>query len=169
MSKYVRFLFGLRRFAKARIEPHEAFARARILLRKRLAEREENFLRLVEKGIFNYAKSPYLPLLTARKIGLNDLKSWVARDGLEGALLTLQAEGVYFTVDEFKGKTPVKRNGTAFACNEAMFDNPFLRCAYEVRSGATRSAGTRIRIDFDYLDQRSLYDAFLLDLDRCFT
>jgi len=43
-----------------------------------------------------------------------------------------------------------------------MFDNPFLSTAYEVRSGATRSAGTRIRIDFDYLTQRSLYDAFLL-------
>src|SRR5208337_4047664 len=32
---------------------------------------------------------------------------------------------------------------------------------------ATRSAGTRIRIDFDYLHQRSLYDAFLLDLHGC--
>ncbi len=169
MRKYVRFLLGLRKFAKARIEPGEAISRARILLRKRLAEREENFLHFVEKGIFNYAKSPYLPLLTARKISLNDLKSWIARDGLEGALLTLRAEGVYFTVDEFKGKTTVKRNGTAFACNETMFDNPFLRYAYEVRSGATRSAGTRIRIDFDYLDQRSLYDAFLLDLHGCLT
>jgi hypothetical protein len=169
MRKYIRFLLGLRKFAKARIEPEEAISLARTLLRKRLAEREGNFLHFVEKGIFNYAKSPYLPLLTARKIGFNELKSWITREGLEGALLTLQAEGVYFTVDEFKGRSPVKRNGTAFSCNEAMFDNPFLRYAYEVRSGATRSAGTRIRIDFDYLNQRSLYDAFLLDLHGCLT
>ena len=163
MRKYIRFIIGLRKFVKAQIEPGEAIIRAQTQLRKRLVEREENFLHLVEKGIFKYAHSPYLPLLAAKKIGLDDLKSWIADDGLEGALVTLQAEGVYFTVDEFKGKTPVKRNGKTLVCNEAMFDNPYLRYAYEVRSGATRSAGTRIRIDFDYLDQRSLYDALLLD------
>ena len=114
MRKYVRFLIGLRKFVKARIEPGEAIIRARTLLRKRLVEREENFLHLVEKGIFNYAQSPYLPLLTAKKIALNDVKSWIDKDGLESALLTLQAEGVYFTVDEFKGKSPVKRNGVNF-------------------------------------------------------
>ena len=37
----------------------------------------------------------------------------------------------------------------------------------EVRSGATRSAGTRVRIDFDYLHQRSLYDALLLSIHGC--
>jgi hypothetical protein len=169
LRKYLRFFYGLQKFAKARIEPEEAIGRARTLLRERLARREENFLHLAEKGIFNYAQSPYRPLLKAQKIGLNDLKSWIEKEGLERALHTLQAEGVYFTVDEFKGKTPVERNGVSFACDEAMFDNPYLRYAYEVRSGATRSAGTRVRIDFDYLHQRSLYDAFLLDLHGCLT
>jgi hypothetical protein len=169
VRKYIRFLSGLWSFANDRIDPAEAIHDARALLRKRLAEREQNFLHIVERGIFNYPKSPYLPLLAARKIGFPDLKSWVDHEGLETALRTLQAEGVYFTVDEFKGKKLVKRNGTTFTCHEAMFDNPFLRFAYEVRSGATRSTGTRIRIDFDYLRQRSLYDAFLLNLHGCLT
>lgn len=169
MHKYYRFIEGLRKFAKARIEPAEAIALARSLLRKRILEREENFLRLVERGIFQHAQSPYLPLLAAKKIGFSDLQSMVGREGLEGALQVLQSEGIYFTVDEFKGKTPVRRNGVEFLCNEGMFDNPYLKFAYEVRSGATRSAGTRIRIDFDYLHQRSLYDAFLLDLHGCLT
>lgn len=169
MRKYYRFIDGLRKFAKARIEPEEAIGLARTLLRKRIAEREENFLCLAERGIFNHPPSPYRPLLDAKKIAFGDLQSWVAKDGLEGSLRALQAEGVYFTVDEFKGKTPVERNGQTFVCNEAMFDNPYLSFAYEVRSGATRSAGTRIRIDFDYLHQRSLYDAFLLDLHGCLT
>lgn len=169
MRKYFRFIDGLRKFAKARIEPDEAIALARKLLRTRIVEREENFLRLAERGIFNHPASPYRPLLDARHIGLGDLQSWVAKNGLEDSLRALQAEGVYFTVDEFKGKTPVQRNGATFFCNEAMFDNPFLSFAYEVRSGATRSAGTRIRIDFDYLHQRSLYDAFLLNLHGCLT
>jgi hypothetical protein len=169
VRKYYRFIDGLRKFAKARIEPDEAIGLARTLLKKRIAEREQNFLCLAERGIFHYAQSPYRPLLDAKHIGFGDLQSWVAKDGLEDALRALQAEGVYFTVDEFKGKTPVQRNGQTFVCNEAMFDNPYLSFAYEVRSGATRSAGTRIRIDFDYLHQRSLYDAFLLDLHGCLT
>ena len=70
-------------------------------------------------------------------------------------------------MDEFKGKVPVVRKGLEFRCEEGMFDNPFLSSVYEVRSGATRSAGTRIRIDFDYLHQRSMYDALLLDVHGC--
>ena len=169
MRKYFRFIDGLRRFAKSRMEPEEAIAAARCLLQKRIADREENFLRLAERSIFDYSRSPYLPLLAARRIVFSDLKSWVSKHGLEASLRTLELEGVYFTVDEFKGKVPVRRNGVRFVCHERMFDNPYLSSVYEVRSGATRSAGTRIRIDFDYLHQRSLYDAFLLDLHGCLT
>jgi len=151
------------------MDPWEAIALARSLLKERIAAREDNFLRLAERSIFGYPRSPYLPLLVARKIALSDLKSWVSKEGLEASLCILEREGIYFTVDEFKGKVPVQRNGVSFVCEEGMFDNPFLSFVYEVRSGATRSAGTRIRIDFDYLHQRSLYDAFLLDLHGCLT
>ncbi|MGA7513099.1 MAG: hypothetical protein WBW46_09400 [Candidatus Sulfotelmatobacter sp.] len=149
------------------MEPEEAVALARALLRKRIAEREDNFLRLAERTIFQYPRSPYLPLLNARRIAFSDLKSWVSRYGLEASLRALELEGVYFTVDEFKGKVPVRRKGITFVCEEKMFDNPYLSFVYEVKSGATRSAGTRIRIDFDYLHQRSLYDALLLHLHGC--
>ncbi len=167
MRKYIRFIDGYRRFHKLRMEPEEAIALARTSLRKRVADREENFLNFVEKGIFQYPDSPYRNLLEPRKITFNDLREWVGKDGLEAALRVLEAEGVYFTVDEFKGRVPVERNGVSFKCHERMFDNPFLAAAYEVRSGATRSAGTRIRIDFDYLHQRSFYDALLLDIHGC--
>ena len=113
--------------------------------------------------MFGYSKSPYRKLLEPKKISYDDIVSWVKQKGIEGALESLQQEGIYFTVDEFKGKCDVNRNGVRFRCKESMFDNPFLSTIYEVRSGATRSAGTRIRIDFEYLQQRSLYDAFLLN------
>ena len=169
MRKYLRFIDGFRRFHKIRMEPEEAIALARKSLKKRVAEREENFLNFVEKGIFQYSDSPYRKMLEPRRITFNDFRAWVRKDGLEAALRTLEAEGVYFTVDEFKGRVPVRRNGVRFRCNEKMFDNPFLAESYEVRSGATRSAGTRVRIDFDYLHQRSLYDALLLDVHGCLT
>ena len=169
MRKYTRFIDGYRRFHKARMEPEEAIALARTSLRKRVAAREENFLNFIEKAIFQYSDSPYRNLLEPKKITFNDLRSWVGNDGLEAALRLLEAEGVYFTVDEFKGRVPVERNGVSFRCNEKMFHNPFLAESYEVRSGATRSAGTRVRIDFDYLHQRSLYDALLLNVHGCLT
>lgn len=169
MKKYLRFVFGLRKYFKNRITPQEAIERARKTLRERVSHRQENFLRLLEQGVFNYAKSPYKPLLKNRKIGLEDIKKWVGNEGIEQTLVKLQADGVYFTVDEFKGKTQVNRDGLNFEVNEKSFDNPFVSEAYEVRSGATRSAGTRIRIDFDYLVQRSLYDAFILNLHEALT
>jgi len=167
VRKYYRFISGFRKFAKMRMEPEEAIALARAFIKKRVIAREGNFLNLVEKGIFQSPKSPYLKLLTPKRIRFDDLKAWVGKDGIEGSLRTLESEGIYFTVDEFKGKVPVKRNGIEFRGSERMFDNPFLSYVYEVRSGATRSAGSRIRIDFDYLHQRSLYDALLLDIHGC--
>lgn len=167
MKKYYRFVEGFRKFAKQRMGPDEAIALAKTSIKKRVATRDENFLNFVEKGVFQYDRSPYLKLLEPKKIRFTDLKNWVAKDGIEGSLRTLENEGVYFTVDEFKGKVPVVRNGVEFWCKEGMFDNPFLSYVYEVRSGATRSAGTRVRIDFDYLHQRSLYDALLLSIHGC--
>lgn len=162
MQKYIRFVTGLQRYFKERLEPSFALETARKLLMERIRCREQNFLNILKKGIFGYQKSPYLKLLAPKKIVYNDICQWVNKNGIEGALQQLYNEGVYFTVDEFKGKTEVNRNGVLFHCKESMFDNPFLSSVYEVRSGATRSAGTRVRIDFEYLKQRSLYDAFLL-------
>lgn len=151
------------------MEPEAAIALARSLVKERVAARESNFLNIVRKGIFQYPRSPYQKLLEATKIRFNDLKAWVEKDGLEASLRTLKSEGIYFTVEEFKGRVPVRRNGMQFQLNERMFDNPFLSYVYEVRSGATRSAGTRVRIDFDYLHQRSFSDALLLDIHGCLT
>lgn len=169
MKKYLRFLFGLRKFIKGRITPPEALELAEKILQKRVASREKNFLTLVNKGIFEYPRSPYLKLLSPKKITFSDIKQWVEKDGLQSALSKLRSEGMYFTVEEFKGKKKVSRNGICFSLSEEDFDNPFLSIAYEVRSGATRSAGTRIRIDFDYLIERSFYDAFILNIHGVLT
>lgn len=167
MRKYYRFVEGFRRFAKERMTPEEAITLAKNSIKKRVATREDNFLNFMEKGVFEYTRSPYLKLLEPKRILFEDLKRAVCGAGIEGALRWLESEGVYFTVDEFKGKVPVVRKGVEFWCQEGMFDNPFLSYVYEVRSGATRSAGTRVRIDFDYLHQRSLYDALLLSIHKC--
>jgi hypothetical protein len=169
VQKYSRFIAGLHKFHGSGMQPEEAIARARAFIKERVAAREQNFLKLVENGIFKSPASPYLKLLQPKKIAFEDVKGWVSKEGLEQSLRLLESEGVFFTVDEFKGRIPVKRNGAQFRCDPSMFDNPFLSHVYEVQSGATRSAGTRVRIDFDYLHQRSFYDALLLDIHGCLT
>src|SRR6266540_2843394 len=169
MRKYQKFLLGLIKYMNGRMSPQEAIGIAELLLKERVAKREENFLNLVRKSIFEYPKSPYLKLLDPKKIRYADLKKWIEQDGLERSLVELQREGVFFTVEEFKGKAEVSRNGHRFLVKEKEFDNPFISAAYEVKSGATRSAGTRIRIDYDYLVQRSFYDAFILNLHGALT
>ena len=169
MKKYLRFVLGLPRYLKSRLTPEEAIERARVILRERIKQREHNFLRLMERGIFGYQKSPYLPLLNKAKINFQDVEKRVLADGIETTLKWLLSEGIYYTVDEFKGKIPVERNDLRFTLQEKDFDNPFISSAYEVRSGATRSAGTRVRIDYDYLTQRSYYDAFILNLHDSLT
>lgn len=162
MKKYIKFLTGLNAYLKKRMTPQEAFSVARHEIENRMKNRNESFIQIVNKGICENRKSPINRLLNNAKIGIGDIRKWVENNGIEYTLKTLFEEGVYFTVDEFKGKQEVIRNGLKLWCNESDFDNPYIKEAYEVRSGASRSAGTRVRIDFDFLTKKSLYDAYLL-------
>jgi len=94
MMKYFRFIDGLRKFSKERMEPEQAIALAHIFIKKRVEAREENFLNLIEKGIFQYSKSPYKELFKSRRIRFEDLKSWVGQDGIEASLHRLVREGI---------------------------------------------------------------------------
>jgi hypothetical protein len=164
MRKYIKFLTGLNSYLKNRMTPEEAFSVARQQIEKRMENRTERFIHIVTKGVLENKKSPSKKLLNNAKIGIEDIKKWVENNGIEHTLKILFEEGIYFTVDEFKGKQEVVRNGMRFWCCESDFDNPYIKEAYEVRSGASRSAGTRVRIDFDFLTRKSLYDAYLLGM-----
>ena len=104
---YGRFAWGLRGFLRHPITLEEAKA----IVQRRMAEREENFLRLVRKGIFGYPKSPYLPLLKLAQCEMGDIENMVEAEGLEKTLRALREAGVYVTFEEFKGREPIVRNG----------------------------------------------------------
>jgi hypothetical protein len=72
-----------------------------------MAEREINFLRLVERGIFGYGRSPYLPLLKMAGCELEDIRNMVKDRGLEDTLRALREARVYVTFEEFKGRDPI--------------------------------------------------------------
>jgi hypothetical protein len=147
LKMYWRFASGLRSFLRHTISLDDA----REIVRQRMAEREKNFLRLVERGIFGYHRSPYFPLFKLAGCEMGDLRNMVGSRGLEETLRALREAGVYIMFEEFKGREPIVRQGRVFPVQAHDFDNPYLSRYYQVETGGTTGAGTRVEIDLDHL------------------
>lgn len=136
---YARFISRLGPFLA---KPLDAEACRRLLEEKR-EKRGENFLLLLERSVYGYARSPYRPLLERAGIRWEDCARWVAEVGVEGCLERLRDAGVWVTIDAFKGKT-----GNAQAQD---FENPWLVEDFAVMSGGTTGQRRRMSIDLDLL------------------
>src|SRR3954462_10428035 len=82
---------------------------ARSELRARRESGSADFLAMVALGIFAQPANPYRRLLEHIGCQQGDLERLVTAEGLVGALQTLFRQGVYLSVDEFKGRLPVVR------------------------------------------------------------
>ena len=71
--------------------------------------------------------------------------------GLEATLAWLYDEGIYVTLDQFKGRRPIERPGLGLPVRATDFDNPLLVHHYEASTGGSRGPGTRTLIDLDLL------------------
>lgn len=160
LTMCARLIFGLKDFIQVKM----TFEDARAAIKKRMEHREENFLRVIKKGIFEYKKSPYLALLKLCHCEYNDIVKLVSRHGLEETLKIIKDDGVYIKIEEFKGKKPIIRKGKEFIVREKDFDNPYMSSCYEIRSGGTRSAGTRIMADFDFLSETATRQGVITDI-----
>lgn len=160
LPKYIRFFLELPSF----LEECISLEQARQTITDRLKQREENFLRLLKKGIFENRKSPYLSLFKLTGCQYADVQRMVKRDGLEAALQTIRQEGVFLSIEEFKGKAPVKRKGNYFQFKDRDFINPCISSFYRVKSGGTRSIGTRTEINLQFLNKRSVYYPLMIEM-----
>ena len=73
LQMYGRFALGLRGFLGQTMTVEQAGA----LIRERLAQREENFLHVMERGMFGHAQSPYRALLKLAQVELGDMRRMV--------------------------------------------------------------------------------------------
>ncbi|HEX2463997.1 MAG TPA: hypothetical protein VHR17_05165 [Thermoanaerobaculia bacterium] len=151
LRMYARFALGLRGFLA---EP-TTIEVARSLLAARLANRDESFLKVAERGIYGHAGSPYLPLLRRAGCELGDLQRMVRADGLEPTLATLRCSGVYFSFEEWKGRRPVVRGDLELGVDAHSFDNPHLSKVYEGSTGGSTGVGTRLALDLDDIAARA--------------
>ena len=157
----MRHWAGLRAYSRV-IRELPAFFRnqvsldeAKDIIQRRLAEREENFLRLVERAVFGNPRSPYLPLLKLAGCELGDMRDMVRTKGLEDTLRALREAGVYLRFEEFKGREPIVRNGTEIAVKPRDFWNPQLGGSYEVETGGSTGRPGRLAVDLNSLAARA--------------
>ena len=155
---------GARRWAAFALALRAAMRRplsvadARAIVRRRLAEREANFLRMVERNIYGHPGSPYLPLLKRAGCELGDLISMVRGDGVEETLRALRRAGVYVAFEEFKGRQPLVRNELVMHVSPDDFINPHVTNYYSVMTGGTTGSAARVPIDLARLTAQTPYD-----------
>jgi hypothetical protein len=109
-------------------------------VRRMLQDREARFLDLARSRIFASPSNPYCRLLRAAGCEFSDLELCVRRVGLEATLTELARQGVYLTVEEFKGKTEVRRGHETFRVSAEDFAPPEAPPGFITRSSGTNNA-----------------------------
>jgi len=128
-----------------------------------LENRETNFLKVLERGVYGNEGSPYRALLRWAGVELGDAQTLVRNEGLEGALGRLYDAGVFVTLDEVKGRRPIERPGLSLPLDPTAFDNPLLTRHYEGMSSGSRGPRTRANIDLALLEHEAAYVSHYLD------
>jgi hypothetical protein len=162
---YGQFALGLRRFLKN--PPQAAAARAEV--EKNLRNREENFLRIAQHGIYDNPRSPYLKLLRNSGVEFGDLAKMTEANGLDDTLRELRAKDIYVSFEEFKGRTPIVRGSFKLDVSDKDFDNPHLKNFYEGQTSGSTGPGTRVAMDLDHMsammNECLVYMEMVNDLD----
>ena len=147
LPTYARFAAGLPRFLRSTWTPESAAT----ALRERLERRGENFLATLDAAFSSGSAGIYPRLFAAARVDRREIPALVARDGVEPTLERLRDAGVFVTFEEFKGRTPIVRDGVELAPLASRFDNPRRRAHFLTQTGGSTGAPTRVGGDLDHL------------------
>jgi hypothetical protein len=148
----IRFILGLRRSFRPPID--NAFAQSSV--RERFARRDQDFLALARRLIYASDTSPYRLLLRQAGCEYGDLEGLVRRDGLEGALTALFRNGVFLTVDEFKGRRPVVRGSFRKAITPRDLTHPSAVLYFVGHSSGSRGEQTPVPFDLAFVREHAV-------------
>ena len=154
-----RLLWRLPAFLRRPVRLEEA----RGILRRRLERREADFLDLMRRAVYGAPQSPYRRLLEHAGCAFDDLVRLVGEEGLEGALHTLYRQGVYLTVDEFKGRRAAVRGSATISAGPALLRNP--HAVVHIPAQTSGSRGRRMAVGIDLADVRDEAVGLTLFLD----
>ena len=116
-------------------------------MRARLATREADFLSLTRDLVWANPTSPYRALLAHAGCEPGDLERLVRSEGVDAALAALWRQGVYLTVEEFKGRKPLVRGGRTIPVDPGRLVNP--RAVVHVLGHSSGSRGPRTVVPLD--------------------
>jgi hypothetical protein len=133
-----------------------SLAEARATQRAWLHSRPSDFLQSMRRSVYDHAPSPYRRLLKLAGCELGDLERLVASEGLEGALARLFRSGVYLTIDEMKGRRPVRRGSATFEIDPRQLRNPRLAGQLLTQTGGSRGRRTEVPVDFRAIRERAI-------------
>ncbi|MEW5900217.1 MAG: hypothetical protein AB1715_02005 [Acidobacteriota bacterium] len=131
-------------------------AEAEHILRKRFERRESDFLTLVRRAVFDNPKSPYRLLMRFAGCEFEDLSKLVSQQGIEGALGVLFREGVYLSLEEYKGRQPILRGNLTFQASTHQFFNPLSSPHLRVQSSGSSGRSVPVFIDLRFARERAV-------------
>jgi hypothetical protein len=154
-----RLLWGLPGFLRHPMMPEEALA----TVRRRLERREADFLDLARRAIFGYAGSPYRDLLRLAGCEYGDLERLTHQEGVEGALRILFRQGVYLTLNEFKGRQAVVRGSATLTVDPSRLLNPYSGAHLLKISGGSSGPRTSFPISLAWVRERAANTCLFFD------
>ena len=158
VNMFARFPFALRTFSRDPLGP----SRARDLVRERMANRGERLIRVIERSVFTRPSSPYLALMRHAGCEAGDVSTMIRSDGVESALTSLRAAGVYVKFEEFKGRKPIVRGSFTLPVTAGDFDNPNARRHFTVRTGGSTGLPTLVSQDLDHIAENAPIQMLML-------
>jgi len=131
-------------------------------LKKRLENRRKNFLKVLASCVYSNPDSPYHRLLKHSGFSFDDIEKRVCAKGIENTLLALREADVFIRLEEFKAQKPVTRDMFYLFTRESDFNNQSAsRPGLRGRTSGTRSKGTRVFYNWDFLTQEAQNECFM--------
>jgi hypothetical protein len=138
-------------------------AEARAILQRRLERRETDFVALAREAIYATPGSPYRQLLEVAGCEYGDLARLVTQEGVEGALRVLYRQGVYLTVEEFKGRRPAVRGGVTIEVDPGRCRNPCLSADVATQSSGSRGPRSTTAVSIEFVRDGAVNKCLSLD------
>ena len=160
-AQLARMAAGFRAFAGTALTREGAIS----FVRRQMAEREDRFVTLARRLVYECPSSPYRRLLLWAGCGPGDLEGSVRRNGLERTLERLRDAGVRLSLEEFKSRAPICRPGLSIETCESDFDNPLLGAhRVEGHTSGSRGRSTRVAYDWEFVTEESAHELLLYDI-----
>lgn len=160
LGQLLAMAWELPRYLGDRLDPSTAATE----LRARLEQREARFLAVAQAQIYEVPASPHRALLLSVGCDLAELTRAVQRRGIEVTLEQLRGQGVYTSVQEFKGLVPLERGRLRLSLTSSAFDGSRqARRAFEVTTSGTAGSPRQVGYAWELIREHSINEWLLVE------